>query len=37
MNGDQLRRLGWEPSIGLPEGIANVYRAFLSNAECVNA
>ena len=37
MNGDRLRTLGWEPSIGLPEGIANVYRAFLSNAECVNA
>jgi GDP-L-fucose synthase len=37
MNGDRLRTLGWEPSIGLPEGIANVYRAFLSSAECVNA
>jgi GDP-L-fucose synthase len=37
MNGDQLRTLGWEPSIGLREGIANVYRAFLSNTECVNA
>jgi len=37
MNGDRLRTLGWEPSIGLSEGIANVYRAFLSNAECVNS
>ena len=37
MNGDRLRTLGWEPRIGLPEGIANVYRAFLSNIEFVNA
>ena len=37
MNGDRLRTLGWEPRIGLPEGIANVYRDFLSNVEFVNA
>ena len=37
MNGDRLRTLGWERRIGLPEGIANVYRDFLSNVEFVNA
>ena len=37
MSGDRLRTLGWERRIGLPEGIANVYRAFLSNVEFVNA
>jgi GDP-L-fucose synthase len=37
MSGDRLRTLGWERRIGLPEGIASVYRAFLSNVEFANA
>ncbi|MFN3548830.1 MAG: GDP-L-fucose synthase family protein [Mesorhizobium sp.] len=29
MAADRLRALGWKPSIGLEEGIASAYRAFL--------
>jgi GDP-L-fucose synthase len=31
MNSERIRRLGWAPSIPLPEGIALVYRWFLDN------
>jgi GDP-L-fucose synthase len=30
MSGDKLRALGWRPRIGLREGIADAYRAFLA-------
>jgi GDP-L-fucose synthase len=30
MNGDKLKALGWRPRIGLYEGIADAYRAFLA-------
>jgi GDP-L-fucose synthase len=30
MNGDKLKALGWRPRIGLREGIADAYRAFLA-------
>jgi GDP-L-fucose synthase len=33
MSGDRLRALGWRPRIGLREGIADAYRAFLSERE----
>jgi GDP-L-fucose synthase len=33
MSGDRLRRLGWGARIGLREGIADAYRAFLSKIE----
>jgi GDP-L-fucose synthase len=33
MSGDRLRALGWGPRIGLREGIADVYRAFLAKIE----
>jgi GDP-L-fucose synthase len=33
MSGDRLRALGWRPRIGLREGTANVYRAFLAKIE----
>jgi GDP-L-fucose synthase len=33
MSGDRLRALGWRPRIGLREGIADVYRAFLAKIE----
>lgn len=29
MSGDKLKRLGWEPSIGLRAGIANAYEHFI--------
>jgi GDP-L-fucose synthase len=29
MNGDRLKALGWRPRVGLREGIADAYRAFL--------
>jgi GDP-L-fucose synthase len=29
MSNDRLRDLGWSPAIGLPEGIADTYAAFL--------
>jgi GDP-L-fucose synthase len=31
MDADKLRRLGWSPTIALPEGIASVYRWFLDS------
>ncbi len=31
MDGSRIRALGWEPKIGLPEGIAGAYRWFLEN------
>ena len=31
MDGSRLRALGWQPKIGLPEGIADAYRWFLEN------
>jgi len=31
MSADKLRRLGWEPKIGLEEGIAKTYEWFLKN------
>ena len=31
MDGSRIRALGWEPRIGLPEGIADAYRWFLAN------
>jgi GDP-L-fucose synthase len=33
MSGNRLRALGWGPRIGLREGIADVYRAFLAKIE----
>jgi len=30
MSSEKLRRLGWQPRIGLREGIADTYRAFLA-------
>ena len=33
MSGDQLRTLGWGRRIGLREGIADVYRAFLAKID----
>jgi GDP-L-fucose synthase len=32
MDGRKLRRLGWRPRIGLREGIADAYRAFLAES-----
>ncbi len=29
MSADKLRALGWSPKIGLEDGIADAYRAFL--------
>jgi GDP-L-fucose synthase len=29
MSGDKLRGMGWRPRIGLPEGLADAYAAFL--------
>ena len=29
MSGDKLRALGWRPRIGLREGLADAYAAFL--------
>ena len=29
MSGDKIRAMGWQPTIGLREGIADAYRAFL--------
>ena len=31
MDGSRIRALGWQPKIGLPEGIADAYRWFLQN------
>lgn len=31
MSADKLRALGWQPSIGLREGLASTYRWFLDN------
>ena len=31
MDGSRIRALGWQPRIGLPEGIADAYRWFLEN------
>jgi GDP-L-fucose synthase len=33
----RLRELGWRPRIGLTEGIASTYRAFLAEAEASSA
>ena len=33
MSGDKLRALGWRPRIGLREGLADAYAAFLSQNE----
>jgi GDP-L-fucose synthase len=33
----RLRELGWRPRIGLSEGIASTYRAFLAEAEASSA
>ena len=30
MSGDKLKAMGWQPRIGLREGIADAYRAFLA-------
>lgn len=30
MSGEKLKALGWQPKIGLKEGIALTYRAFLA-------
>ena len=30
MNGDKIAAMGWSPKIGLKEGIADAYRAFLA-------
>ena len=30
MSGDKLRALGWRPAIGLRDGLASAYRAFLA-------
>lgn len=32
MSGDMIARMGWRPRIGLKEGIADAYRAFLATA-----
>jgi GDP-L-fucose synthase len=32
LDGAKLRALGWRPRIGLREGIADAYRAFLAPA-----
>jgi GDP-L-fucose synthase len=31
MSSEKLRALGWHPRIGLREGIAHAYRAFLQD------
>jgi GDP-L-fucose synthase len=30
MNSERLHALGWQPRIGLREGLADAYRAFLA-------
>jgi GDP-L-fucose synthase len=32
MDGEKLKALGWRPRIGLREGIADAYRAFLAES-----
>lgn len=32
MSGEKLKQLGWSPRIGLREGLADAYQAFLANA-----
>lgn len=31
MSGDKIRAMGWQPKIGLPQGIASTYRWFLDH------
>ena len=33
MSADKLRALGWMPTIGLEDGVANAYRAFLDSGQ----
>ena len=33
MSADKLRALGWTPTIGLEDGVADAYRAFLDSAK----
>ena len=35
MSADKLRALGWQPRIGLRDGIAEAYRFFQSDARSV--
>jgi hypothetical protein len=32
MSGDKLKALGWRPRIGLRQGVADAYRAFLAES-----
>lgn len=36
MSGDKLRALGWAPRIGLQDGLADAYRAFLATLDPAN-
>ena len=36
MSADKIRSLGWKPAIGLVEGVASAYSAFLSKAVVVS-
>jgi GDP-L-fucose synthase len=37
MSGDKLRAIGWRPRIGLGEGLADAYAAFLDQASATGA
>ena len=37
MSGDKLRAMGWRPRIGLGEGLADAYAAFLDQASATGA
>jgi GDP-L-fucose synthase len=37
MSGDKLRAMGWRPRIGLGEGLADAYAAFLDRASAAGA
>jgi GDP-L-fucose synthase len=37
MSSEKLRRLGWHPQIGLREGLADTYRAFIALQESAGA
>jgi GDP-L-fucose synthase len=37
MSGDKLRAMGWRPRIGLGEGLADAYAAFLDQASATDA
>jgi GDP-L-fucose synthase len=37
MSGDKLRAMGWRPRIGLGEGLADAYAAFLDRASATGA